>query len=335
MDDQKGISGFKKSEFANATPDRVFGEDVRIEELPDGIRLYLKEKSVNLQTKKLAINVYKVIDDGGLKNKRVWVGKMINKKPEEDEIAEQFGGGCFLWIGKWLSADGQERGIISEIIEIDEDFGRAAHEKWMRKNGPAVEPIPAAAAAVPVSGFAGDAMALLKIMDAAEEKTLARMERMAAIIGGQKQQTPGDVLESAYGKASDMMARAVETNFQMAKSVNKSNAKALENPEPAAAGDGGEDAETLAGPALPPWLAPFMPHIEKGIGKLLEGGPMGAAVKTLILSSEEWQGIFQDKEKWGLAVAAMENHFGTEQTRKALDILLNKRNNQTAKKGRK
>jgi len=48
----------------------------------------------------------------------------------------------------------------------------------------------------------------------------------------------------------------------------------------------------------------------------------GEVVKGMILESDEWQTIFGDKEKWGIAVAAMEKHFGSDKTRKALEILV-------------
>lgn len=327
MNDEKGITGFKKSEFANATPERVFGSsDVRVEELPEGIRLYLREKRVDLGNKQLLINVYRLVDTGGFKFKKKWCAKFVNHKPEDSDIAEQCGPGSFVWVGKWLNELNEEVGIISETIEIDEESGRAAHEAWLRKQSggaastpaPAVGPAPAA-----TSTFGGDALALLKIMEAAEEKTLSRIERIAQIFQGQKSETPAEVLQSAYKGASEMMLRAVETNHAMAKSVNRANQLALNAPATPAAEEM-EDPEP-EGPKMPSWLEPFMPHIEKGIGKLLEGGPLGSAVKTLILSSDEWQEIFNDKEKWGQAVSAMEQHFGSEQTRKALDILLNRR----------
>jgi hypothetical protein len=335
MNEEKGIQGFKKSEFATATPERVFGSaDVRIEDLPQGVRLYLREKSVDLGSKKVLVNVYRLLDDGGLKNKRIWVGRMkANRKPEDEEIAEQFGGGSYIWILKWTAPDGQECGIVSETIEIDEEFGRAAHEGWKRRQvGADSTPVglPAAVPAAPPAVAGGlDMVGMLKLLEAAEEKSLARFERMAAIFQGGRSDTPAEVLQSAYKGASEMMQKAVETNLSMAKAVNRQNQLALTSgdPEPAEPAGGAEPA----GPQMPAWLEPFMPHIEKGIGKLLEGGPMGNAVKTLILSSEEWQEIFQDKDKFGQAVAAMESNFGSDRTRRALDILLNRRDTKKGK----
>ena len=325
---EKGIQGIKASEFANATPERVFGADVHLEELPDGVRLYLKEKAIDLTNKKVLVNVYKLVDDGGLKNKRVWVGKFSNRKPDEDEIAAQFGGGSFIWIMKWVSALGQESGIVSEPVEIDEDMGRAAHEAWKRRQ-PSAEPAALPALAAPAAA-PFDAAMLFKVVEATEEKSLARFERMAAIFRGERTETPAEVLKDAYKGASEMMRQAVETNMAMAKSVNKKNLQSLSEPEPEPAGDP-EDAGGDV-PGLPAWLAPFMPHLEKHLGSLLGGGPVGSAVKTLILSSDEWAEIFADKDKFGQAVAAMERHFGSEKTTKAIDILLNRRD--AKKKGK-
>lgn len=332
MNDEKSIAGFKKSEFLNATPERVFGSsDVRVEELPEGIRLYLREKRVDLGNKQLLINVYRLVDSGGFKFKKKWCAKFVNHKPEDSDIAEQCGSGSFVWVGKWLNELSEEVGIISETIEIDEESGRAAHEAWLRKqNGGVLNPTTVVGPAPAVSSnFGGDALAFMKIMEAAEEKTLSRIERIAHIFQGQKSETPAEVLKSAYQGASDMMLRAVETNNAMARSVNRANQLSLSSPA-AAPAEPAEDPEP-EGPRMPSWLEPFMPHIERGIGKLLEGGPLGSAVKTLILSSDEWQEIFNDKEKWGQAVSAMEQHFGSDQTRKALDILLNRKEKQKGK----
>ena len=334
MNDEKAIAGFKRSEFANATPEKVFGPDVRIEELPEGVRLYLREKAIDLNTKKCVVNVYRVVDDGGMKNKRVWVGKINNRKPDEDEIAERFGGGDFVWILKWLSADGQERGILSEVITIDEDFGRAAHEAWRRKQSadipPAAATVPAATAPA-AGGFGNDAAALMRLMDAAEERTLSRIERIAHIFKGSQSDTPAEVLKTAYQGASDMMRSAVETNLNMAKAVNKANQNTIAKP----AAEEKEEPAVETGREMPEWLSAFMPHIEKGLSKLLGGGPIASAVKTLVISSEEWQDIFNDPEKWGQAVAAMEQRYGSEKTRAALDILLNRRQDKNTKKGGK
>lgn len=332
IDADKGIQGFKRSEFAAATPEKVFGtNEVSMEDLPGGVRLYLREKAVDLGTKKVLVNVYRLVDDGGTKIKRVWVGRMkANRKPEDEEIAEQFGGGSYVWILKWNAPDGQECGIISEPIEIDMETGRAAHEAYRRRQGaesaPAAMPAAAPAPAAQASGFSGDAAALLKIMDAAEERTLARMERIAAMFQGRQGDTPAEILKSAYQGASDMMQAAVKTNLDMAKSVSKARELI-----PAPAAPAPEPEPEPEGPSLPAWLEPFMPQIEKGLEKLLGGGPAASAVKTLILSSDEWREMFNDPEKWGQFVSAAEMNFGSDRTRRALDILLNRRDGKQGK----
>lgn len=339
MIEDKGIQGFKKSEFAS--PDRVFNSaDVRTEDLPDGVRLYLREKAIDLGAKKVLVNVYRLLDDGGLKQKKIWCGRMkMNRKPEDEEIAEQFGGGRYIWILKWTAPDGGESGIISEPIDIDEESGRAAHEAWKRRQAPADSTPAIAPAAVPAPAPAGGGMNLgivdvLKLMEASEERALARFERIGAIFSGQRVETPAEILKSAYQGASDMISKAVETNLQMANTVRKAQqAQITRGPEPEGdpEGEDGEGDGDVDGPAMPAWLRPFWPHIAGGLERLIGGGPMGAAVKTLILSSDEWKEIFNDKDKWGQAVAAMEQNFGSERTRRALDILLNRREEKAAK----
>lgn len=332
MIDEKPIQGFKKSEFVNATPDKVFGTaDVQMEDLPSGVRLYLREKAVDLGTKKVSVNVYRLVEDGGIKQKRIFCGRMkIGRTPEDDEIAEQFGGGKYVWILKWQGADGKDAGIISEPIDVDEESGRAMHEAWKQRQAPAAS-IPAAPVAAPAAPAPGiDIAGILSIMAATEEKTIASMERMAAIFQGQKQEGPAEILKSAYAGASEMMAKAVENTMAMTRTVHKAQATQLARElEPPELED--DEDEPAGTPGVPAWLAPFWPHIESGLGSLLKGGPVGSAVKTLIVSSDEWKAIFQDKERWGQAVSAMEQNFGTERTKRALDILLNRRDDKPAK----
>ncbi len=328
---ERGLQGFKQSEFLGATPEKVFGSDVRLEELPDGVRLFLREKRVDINGKKVVVNVYKVVNDGGLKDKRVWVCKFENRKPEDHEIAERCGGGEFIWIMKWIGADGQERGILSERIDIDEALGRATQEEWKRRNtAPAGSPPPGSVAA-PAPSNQLDMMGILQIMDRAEEKTLARIERIAGIFRGNQNESAGAVLQEAYKGANEMMMKAVETNIKMAKA---SATAVQEQMRQASLPVATEEDEELPpeGPKMPSWLEPFFPYIEQGLSKLLQGGPVAAAVKTMILSSEQWKEIFNDPEKWGQAVAAMEQHFGSEHTKKALDMLLNRRDEKAGSK---
>ncbi|HEX6827186.1 MAG TPA: hypothetical protein VF077_12785 [Nitrospiraceae bacterium] len=330
MIDEKPIQGFKKSEYT--TPDKLFGTaDVQMEDLPNGVRLYLREKAVDLGTKKVSVLVYRLVDDGGNKLKRIFCGRMkINRTPEDDEIAEQFGGGKYIWILKWQAADGKDQGIISEPIDVDDESGRAMHEAWKQRQAPAAS-TPAAPVAAPAAQAGGvDIAGILAIMAATEEKTIAGMERMAAIFQGQKSEGPAEILKSAYAGASEMMAKAVENTMALTRTVSKAQVKQVER-ELEPPDDGEEEGDPDGMPGVPAWLAGFWPHIEKGLGTLLKGGPVGSAVKTLILSSDEWQEIFKDKDKWGQAVSAMEQNFGTDRTKRALDILLNRREESAAK----
>ena len=317
----KGIEGLKQSEFKDAS--EFFGEaGFNIGELPDGIRLYLKDKVFDLKTGKLIVNIYRLVDDGGLKQRKSWVGKVENRRPEESEIAERFGPGRYVWMGKWLDGIGTERGIISDVIEIASDVRVNA----MRGGDTGVTAPPALAGPAPTPPAAFGIMEMLQLMDAAEEKTLARMERITAMLQAGKSADAGEVLNKAYQGASEMMQRAVQTNLDMVRSVGKQNQAALEAAAlPPPDDDEGEDEDEVTGPKLPDWLAPFMPHLKTGMEKLLGGGPVGAAYKTLILTSGEWKEIFSDPAKWGQAVSAMETEFGAERTTKALNILLNKR----------
>lgn len=328
---ERGLQGFKQSEFLGATPEKVFGSDVRLEELPDGVRLFLREKRIDLSGKKVVVNVYRIVNDGGLKDRRVWVCKFDNRKPEDHEIAERCGGGSFIWMMKWLGVDSQERGILSEQIEIDEELGRAIHEEWKRRNVAPVGSPPSGSIAAPAPSAQTDMLAFMQMMDRAEEKTLARIERIAGIFRGNQNENAGTVLQEAYKGANEMMMKAVQTNIQMAKASASAVQEQMRQATLPAPID--EDEELPPeGPKMPSWLEPFFPYIESGLSKLLQGGPVAAAVKTMILSSEQWKEIFNDPEKWGQAVAAMEQHFGSDQTKKALDMLLNRRDDKAGSK---
>jgi hypothetical protein len=327
MIEEPRIQGFKKSEFTNATPDRVFGTaDVQIEDLPNGVRLYLREKAVDLGDKKVSINVYRLKDDGGTKQKRVWCGRMkLNRVPQDDEIAELFGGGLYVWILKWTGADGKEAGIISEPIEVDEESGRALHEAWKQRQAPAAS-TPAGPAVAPPQSNGVDIAGILQIMAATEEKTIASMERMAAIFQGQKQETPAEILKSAYTGAAEMISKAVESNMAMANTVRKAQvAQVVRELEPPEDEEDDDPAPETAGPQVPAFLRPFVPMLEKGLSRLLEGGPIGAATKALVLSDDEFKAVLNDPDKWSQVVSYIESKYGSEKTTRALDILLNRR----------
>ena len=343
---EKGLQGFKRSEL-DADPKRVFeSDDFKAEELPEGVRLFLREKRIDLPGKKVLVNVYRIIDDGGLKERRLFVGKMEARKPEDHEIAERFGKGSFVWMMKWIGGDGQERGLLSERIEIGEE-GEDLHREWLQRqkgdagispNSGALGSPPVALAPAAATSAFGPAE-FLAMMEKAEDKAMARIERIMAMVQGRQSESAGEVLKEAYKGANEMMAKAVQTNLDMVRVTGKHaqeqmRAMALPAPEPEEVLPPEEEAAAMP---LPAWLKPFMPLVEKGIEKLFAGGPLGSAVKTLILSSEEWQEIFNDPEKWGQAVSAMERQYGSEKTRKALDILLNRRaeGDKAKTKGRK
>lgn len=344
MSVEKGIQGFKKSEL-DVDPEKVFEtNDFRAEELPEGVRLFLREKRFDIPGKKLLVNVYRIVDDGGLKERRIFVGKMEARKPEDHEIAERFGKGSFVWMMKWVGGDGQERGLLSDRIEIGEE-GESLHREWLRRqNGDAgISPAGSASGSPPAAQSpaavapAFGALDILAIMEKAEDKAMARIERIMGMMQGRQSESAGEVLKEAYKGANEMMAKAVQTNLDMVRVTGKHaqeqmRAMSLPAPEPAESVLTNEDEPAID---LPPWLKPFLPLIEKGLEKLFAGGPIGSAVKTLILSSDEWQEIFNDPEKWGQAVAAMERQYGSEKTRKALDILLNRRGAAAKSKGGK
>lgn len=326
MNDDKGIQGIKRSDYISM--DDVLKEsEGAAKELPEDLKFFMRRSAVDLNGKRYILNLYRLLDHGGTKLNKEFCEKYINRIPEEDEIGEHFGPGKYVWIGKWSDAQG-EKGMLSEQINISEDW-RLRHEKWKAKEAGTLSssaassaPAAAAAAASPLGSLEG----ILKIMELSEEKALARVERIAAILGGNKQESPTEVLAAAYKGAQEVMMSSLKGSLEIAKRANENIQDSLLPQGDGQEGDdqgGGQAAGFLS--STPAWLAPFLPQLQEGLTKLLAGGPVAGAYKTLILNSAEWKEIFNDTDKWGQAVAAMEQNFGSERTSKALDILLNRR----------
>lgn len=322
---EKGIKGFTSKEWVE--PEKVL-PDVPRSELPEGVRFYLKGESFDLSKKKMVVNLYELRDQpGDLKVDKVHIEK-LNFIPDEEYIGLNYGPNKdgYIWIGKWKD-EGGEKGMVSETIVLSEKW-RRRYEEHQRKLGDVSGGAGAgevATVGAPASE-AGIAMQMLKMLQAGEDRAFLQMERMAKIFQGSKTETPAEVLLAMHKGMNDMMLESVKTSLNITKTVGKA---AQESITVAAEASQGGDDQVEPGPELgykmPPWLEPFMPHLERGLEKLLGGGPAGAAVKTLILTSDEWGQIFNDPDKWGQAVAAMETKFGSVPTQKALDILLNKR----------
>ena len=329
----EGLTGFQKKDFVS--PDAVLGSDVRIEELPDGIRFYLKGQAVNLAEKRIVVRLYEKFQvDGGIKLRMDFLEKFINRIPEEDEIALKYGPNDkeagsegYTWIAKWRDPAG-EKGIVSETIIISEKW-RARFEAAQRKAQGLPDSLPAPASAVPVPSApaAFGPLEMMKLLQEGEDRAFRNMERMAGIFKGANGQAPESVMVKAYEAAGSIMERAMESNLAMGRKVSKVVERRMEDEDGAGAGDGDGAPAAASDPmeGIPAFIRPFLPQLETWLGTLIGGGPMGAAVRTLILSSEQWKEIFGDSEKFGLAVAAMEQHFGTEKTQKAMDILLSRR----------
>jgi len=337
----EGIEGFKKSNFVDAKT--VLGQDVRIESLPDGIRFYLKGQAVNLAEKRIVVNLYELFrEPDGLKLRKEHLEKYLNRIPEDEEIALNYGPSDegYIWIAKWRDIAGDEMGIMSEAVRVSEKWRVRYEEHQLKKTkAPAMAQAPALALApAPASNWGP--MEVLKIMQEGEDRAFRNMEKMAGIFAGTRQEMPASVLEKAYESAGKIMERALDSNMAMGKKVNALLADNL-NPAPASDDDDDDlDPESenqvsqVNGPldSMPAWMKPFLPVVEQWIGTLLGGGVAGQAVKTLIVSSDQYKAIFQDKEKFSVAVEAMQEHFGPEKANRAIEILMGKKSAKKAGK---
>lgn len=324
----KQIKGFKTSEFVE--PEKVFGEDVDRAELPEGVRYYMRKASFDPAKHKAIVNLYELRDvPGELKVDKVHLEK-LNFIPDEEYIGLNFGPNKdgYVWIGKLKSVEGGQVDMLSETIFISEKW-RRRYEEHQRKldakaeagSGPSVN----AAALAPAPAAGVGPVDMIKLIQAGEDRALNLVKTVAEIFNKKSGDAmPADILSGAYKGAMEIMEKAVQTNVSMARTIGRAAEDAITgagDDQAAGAPAGGPDAA----PTLPPWLDALMPTIKGGIDRLLGGGPVAGAVKSLILSSDEWKEIFADKTKFGQAVAAMEAHFGSDKTERALDVLLNRR----------
>ncbi len=334
-----GISGIKKSEFVSGQD--VLGPDFRLEEIPDGVRFYIKNQQVDLANKRIVVNLYELRRvEGGLKLRRDHLEKFINKIPDDDYIGLEYGPCApdvegYVWMGKWTGLDNKENGVMSETIFISERW-RDRHEAYKREKAmKAGIPVPAAvggngsANASAAGGQPLSALDILTAMQQGEDRAIKNMERIAIVIKGTQNETPSEAMVKMSEAMGRMFEKTMESQLQTVRKVGEQTARAIEKieeeDEEEENGEG-EEVQVVENKAgLPGWLIPFMPKIEQGLSHLLGGGPVAAGVKALIVTSDEWKQIFADPEKWGQAVAAMQEKYGQEKTQKALDILLSRR----------
>ena len=224
-------------------------------------------------------------------------------------------------------------GIESKIIMISEKW-RDRYDAFQKQKKQAAETDARAALAPPIpiavpmsTGMgAGD---ILAFMREGEDRAIKMMERMAAVL--KTTEGPASVMEKAYDAVGRFMEKSMQSNLDVAKKVADRAQMEMDPPEE-------EEAEEDSSPAaaksdgMPLWLKPIMEKATDGLAHLLGGGPTGAVVKSMILSSAEWQEVFSDKDKFSTMTAEMRKKFGDEKVEKAMGILLNIRPEKAGKK---
>lgn len=303
------IKGFKQSDFKRPSE---FFEDGKVPDgLPDSIRLYIRGKNVDVRGKHLSINVYRLVSGLGTKERKDWVGRIEgNDVPEDHDIGLRFGPGRYVWIVKWVDPVQGEKGLISDEVNIAED-AREAHLAWRAANqgqgSPTASPRPLEAlpAALPVAPGLNDPLAVLRLVQLGEDRALDQIERINKILLGRPSQAAneGPVVD-AHKKAAKIMEEAFEYKAKALEAVHAKETP-LEKEE-----------------AVPPFLKPFMPLIEKNIDKLLGGGPVAEGMKEVILSTEEFARIMADPQQMAVMADALRLRFGAERTEGALRFLL-------------
>lgn len=334
----EGIIGVKKSDYV--TPERAIGVDPDDKSIPEDIKFFIKQGLTMPGGIRKRVELYEVIEaEEKMKYRLEHVETYDDRLPERDEIGLNFGPAKigYKWIAKWIAPNGERVNMESEVILISEKWRDRyeAHKKM--KQAEADAKAAAVSAPAPAAGVSGQfgPMEMFAFIREGEERSIKMMERMSLVL--KSTEGPSEVFVKAYDAVGKFLEKSMESNMMIARKV-ADNAKAMMDP-PEVEEDEEEEEEVgqaASGPSdgIPAWLAPFMPKIQDGLAHLLGGGPVGAAVKTLIVTSDDWKKIFADKEKFAEATEAMKIQFGEDKTKRALDILLNVRPDKTKKKGK-
>lgn len=328
--DSEAIQGIQKKDFI--PPKEALGRDVPAAELPDGIRFYIKGRPVVIDGEKVTVNIYR-LEDGAKKQRKINVGMLEGRPPEDDEIALWYGPGDYCWIAKWVPiAGGEPRHMLSDVVNVGESWllqhleYKAKQEAKIRAlSGGQVAPAfpPAAAPAAAPAGLEsmGEQLALI----------FGLMERMASIVKSVAGPSPAEAMAQGWANMSKMGETMFKAQMDGLKEAGE-RIRQLQLAPPEPPGDDDDDDAPEPGPLagaaespIPAWMQPFMPLVEGVIKKLIGGGPEAAEAKQAITSSDWFKMIFSDPDKWGQAVSALEMMHGTEATQKALDVLLNRR----------
>lgn len=337
--EERGVTGIKASEYAGS--EEVFGPDVHFQELPEGIKLFIKGQALDLNTRRVYGDLYRLVDDGGPKLRREHCEAFTGNPPAESYIGEVYGPwkDGYVWMAKWVTFDGTEKGIKSQTIYIA-DVWRDRHEAYKKKQRAAADAVAssqAPPAPAPVASSQGFSMRdFLDMQAAAEEKALSNIERIARILGSNKQETPTQVMESAYKAAGEILTKAVDNNISVLKNQTAATIRKMDELDD----DGLDDEEDETAPSapmagssqVPEFLAPFMPLLKPWIDKLTGGGVVATAAKTMILSTDEFRAIATDPEKRTQAISCFEATFGREKTEKAMKILFEEEKPKATKK---
>lgn len=324
----EGIEGFKKSDFVS--PEKVLGQDVKIESLPEGIKFYLRGQPIQLGEKQIVTNLYELVrEPDGMKLRKEHLEKFVNRIPEDDEISLKYGPSPegYVWIAKWRDMTGQEMGIMSETIRVSEKWRLRYENEQKRVQSQASVTAQSPAVVPTVNTNNIGTLELLKVMQEGEERAYKNIERMSVIFNQNKPDTPTAVLEKAYETAGKIIEKSIDSNFNFGKKVNAMIKETMipqqvqEEPEAVADPESEElDRESIL-EGMPAWLKPFIPQLEAWLSTLLGGGVAGTAVKTLILSSSQYKEIFADKDKFAVAVQGMREYFGDEKAEAVLNLL--------------
>src|SRR3954465_14776962 len=128
---EEQVTGFKSTDFRGA--EEVVGgdaRDLRMAELPEGIRFYIRNQPVDLgSSNRIEFLIYELFPvENGMKLRRRFLEKVFNKIPDDAYIADRFGANehGYQWQAKWIDNNGQEKGVLSAFIYVSDRGIRAA-----------------------------------------------------------------------------------------------------------------------------------------------------------------------------------------------------------------
>jgi hypothetical protein len=281
-----------------------YSKEIPIENIPEGIRAFIKEKNIPEGADFTAYLHKLKKGPGEVKARKYFKEKMINQFYEgdfdESYIKEKYGGGAFQVTYTWKNGKGEPHGIQVEPIFID---GPEKEDNQPQKESPKEGQTPAGAnPPIPPAGSPFDV-----------EKLLKWIPIITGLITTLKDLIP----KPDYSIIEKLQDSQIKTIDRFGQQLAKMQMEALKNNLSKINQDESE-AEQMNNFNWPEWLKPFSGLIEGYADKLLGNGPFANALKKTLVKNATFQECWFDEQKKSEAVDALSKYFGPE-TAEALE----------------